>query len=115
MGYVAHNAIVVTSWDLKALTAAYDQAAEMGLISTDVEASPINSYWTFLVVPDGSKEGWNDSELGDHRRLLFKDWLRSQRYEDGSSALEWAEVRYGSDDRDAEVVDHQWKDRLHAS
>jgi hypothetical protein len=68
--------------------------------------SRVNGYTSFLVSPDGSKEGWAESEEGDNRRATFIEWLRSKRYEDGSSPYSWAEVLYGDDDQQAAIVAH---------
>lgn len=60
---------------------------------------------SFLVAPDGSKEGWDESELGNERRRVFKNYLRKQVYEDGSSWLRWCEVQYGDDENDDRMID----------
>lgn len=107
MGHVAHNAIIVTSWGDRT-QAALDKARSFGLATSELIPGVANSYESFLVAPDGSKEGWPESEDGDRRREWFKSWLRDQRDEEGSSHLEWVEVRYGADEDDAKVVDHEW-------
>jgi len=108
MGYIKHNAMVVTSWDEKRLTKAHKKAQSMGLAVSATVESKINGYGSFIVVPDGSKEGWADSDAGDGLRAVFRRWLREQCHDDGSSSLEWCEVEYGSDDRSATVVASQW-------
>ncbi len=35
---------------------------------SELSSSALNSYWSFAVFPDGSKEGWSDSDKGDERR-----------------------------------------------
>jgi hypothetical protein len=100
MGYIRHNAIVVTCWDKTRIAAAHGAAERClpGLVSSIVD-SHINGYHSFLVAPDGSKEGWSDSDKGDAARAEFISWLESQRYEDNSTPFEWVEIAYGSDDR----------------
>jgi hypothetical protein len=108
MGYIKHNTMVVTSWDEKLLTEAHEKAQSMGLAVSAPVASKVNRYGSFIVAPDGSKEGWADSEAGDGLRAAFRRWLREQCLEDGSSSLEWCEVEYGSDPGSATVVASQW-------
>lgn len=115
MGHVCHNAIVVTSFQDETIKAARAKAVELGCPATEIVRSNVNAYYTFLIAPDGSKEGWADSEEGDRRRSEFRDWTRSVRYEDDSSPLEWVEVSYGSDEWGCDipmaVVAHEWSDR----
>lgn len=108
MGYMRHNAIVVTSWKAEAIEAAACRARNLGLTVIVQNEEAINGYRTLLVCPDGSKEGWNESDQGDKQRSDFRDWMNTQRYEDGSSNLEWVEISYGSDDRTAKVEATAW-------
>jgi len=108
VGYIRHNAIVVTSWDEALIEAAACRARNIGLTVLGPSAEATNGYRTMLVCPDGSKEGWEESDQGDHERESFRDWMNEQRYEDGSTSLHWAEIAYGSDDADATVEAHAW-------
>jgi hypothetical protein len=108
MGYVAHNAIVVTSLLSEPLRRAHTAAKMFGLTCSEIVSSPVNGVTTFLVAPDGSKEGWSESVEGDSNRAALVAWLRRQRYSDGSGPYEWFEARYGSDDRRASMVSHEW-------
>lgn len=56
----------------------------------------MNSGFTYAWLPDGSKEGWDHSILGDSYRARFLDLFRF-KYDDGSSPFEIAAVRFGSD------------------
>lgn len=108
MGYMRHHAILVTSWDASRIETAHEKAREIfseAMVGPLME-SPINGYVTFLVIPDGSKEGWEHSEQGDTQRAEFVSWLNRQRYEDQSSWLKWAEVQYGDDEGEALIVHH---------
>lgn len=84
---------------------------------TDPVASTVNAYWSILIGPDGSKDGWDADEWGDTKRSAFKAWLRSHGdADDGSSALEWVEIEYGSDnwgvgEPGARVADSEWADK----
>lgn len=108
MGYMRHNAIVVTSWKGQAITEASALARRFGLQVIGPSDEVVNGYRTLLVCPDGSKEGWIESNAGDDARKHFKKWLDEQRFEDGSTSLEWAEIAYGSDDKNAEIIAHAW-------
>ena len=118
MGYMRHHMIVVTSCDDLQIQEAHAKALEifswanMGLVNqgivgvTPIFTSPVNHYYTFFVPPDGSKEGWSDSEDGDTGRALFIEWLNAQRHEDSSTCLKWAEVQYGDEEQDNRVLRH---------
>lgn len=108
MGYIVHNTIVITSRDHKAISDAAQKAKELGLEVLGPSPEAKNHYQTILICPDGSKEGWPDSQQFDEKRKACRDYLDDQRYEDNSSSLEWAEIAYGSDDRSVTVVDHAW-------
>lgn len=84
--------------------------AEATLVSPIID-SMVNSVRTFFVAPDGSKEGWSTSDTGDACREEFIKWLRKQRYDDGSSPLQWVEVQYGDEaHRTARALRSQDKD-----
>jgi hypothetical protein len=106
MGYMRHHAIVVTSWKDDVLEAAHVRALEIFKHVAPVTPAVINGYRTFLVAPDGSKEGWDESDAGDIARGQFIDWLNAQRYGDGSSYLQWVEVQFGDDNRETRIVHH---------
>jgi len=55
----------------------------------------VNGYHTFILVPDGSKEGWSESDEGDRFRFEFIKFLDSFVYADGSSNVSWVEVGFG--------------------
>jgi hypothetical protein len=102
MGVIRHHTIIVTSWDDerlgKCLSEAHEKARE---IFGDAHVSSvlygINGYGSFFIPPDGSKEGWIPSDKGDEHRAQFVSWMKQQRYEDGSSRLQWVEVSFGGD------------------
>lgn len=98
MGYMRHHAIVVTSWKTELLQAAHAKATELGCTVTNVTDEVVNGYQSFLVAPDGSKEGWGGSDLGDKQRAELVEWLDQQRYDDGSTSLKWALVQFGDED-----------------
>ncbi len=108
MRWIRHHAIIVTATDCPELKAAHQKAVEIfgKDFVTSLIAGYVNSYESFLIPPDGSKEGWVDSEVGDARRSGFIKWLQSDEacFEDGSSMLSWVEVQYGDDGNETEIV-----------
>jgi alpha-glucuronidase len=108
MGYIKHDAIIVTSWDEKLIDKAHEFAKNTGNNVTNIVGPLSNGYCTFTIVPDGSKEGWAHSHEGDAAREKFLTWANEQRYEDNSSSLEWVHISYGSDDAKVTVVNNTW-------
>lgn len=111
MGYERDNAFIVSGrfgdWIDKAHAEAeriFNQEEEAFGDPWDVVSpiltSPVNGVRSFFVAPDGSKEGWDTSDIGDARRAEFVRWLEAQRYEDCSSPLNWVEVQYGDDEHE---------------
>lgn len=108
MGYVRHDSIIVTTWNPEGIERALAIARQAGLNVLGPSRPTINGYQTLCVVPDGSKEGWIDSDVGDSRRRDFLAWLEGQGYDDGSSCFEWCAVSYGSDDACANITASAW-------
>jgi hypothetical protein len=79
---------------------AWQQAEALHLDPLPICDSKINGYRTFMVPPDGSKEGWRESEDSDNRRDTFLEWL--EEHQDGW--LSWAEVQYGDEAGDQRVL-----------
>lgn len=105
MGYMRHHAIAITSWSEERIKAARSKAEELlpGLVSPIIEGR-INSYYSFFVAPDGSKEGWDESDAGDAARTELKEFLLSYLC-DGGSYVDWAELQYGDDERETKITD----------
>lgn len=104
MGYMRHHAIVVTSWKGELLKRAHKTAVELGMSVSGITDEVTNGYCSFLVAPDGSKEGWTTSDNGDAQRAQLLDWLDAQRYDDDSTPLEWVVVQFGDDDLNTRIV-----------
>lgn len=60
--------------------------------------NPLDSGYTAFWMPDGSSEGWEDSDDADTWRRKFMD-LFSFAYDDGSSPFDVIWVRFGPDMR----------------
>lgn len=114
MSYMKHNAMVVTNWDENRLRVAHDKAKEIfrnifkdDLLIKDATTciSPIvgclaNAQVSFMIAPDGSKEGWDTSDKADEARKEFQDWIIESH-----NLCDYIEVRWGGDThRDAEIT-----------
>lgn len=91
MGYYEHHAIIVTYFDPDLMKQLHQKAIDLGLNVSGLVDSHFNGYSTFLVAPDGSKEGWPESKGGDERREQFKKILR------GTDMWGWVEVAWNED------------------
>lgn len=120
MGYIRHHAIVVTGrheWTIDASLPDIHEARAAAIdagcaVVTDVAGPGVNGYSSFLVGPDGSKEGWDSSDAGDQARDRLIAWLR-KRGEGGYYS--WAEVVLGDDDQEALIERHAWEEVADAS
>lgn len=108
MGYMRHNAIIVTAagYALEGRHDAPDVDAFRQSLPEQWQRlvigpvkSVINDYQSFAFLPDGSNEGWDDSDLGDEYRQRFID-LFSFAYEDGSTPFNVlvVDARFGGDE-----------------
>jgi hypothetical protein len=103
MGFIRHHAILVTGWEN--LDIAREIAIEFGNNVSDIVAGPANGYFTFMIAPDGSKEGWETSRDGDDARERFIRWLNGRTDDE----FEWVELYYGHDDGAAKITNHAWE------
>ncbi len=112
MGFFAHDAVLVhilgytTSTqpnsdypkvrfpDLDAFRATLP--AEFARLVIGPVPTVVNGDFTAVFLPDGSKEGRPESDLGDEYRLRFVALFG--RYEDGSTPFDVAVVRFGGDE-----------------
>ncbi len=103
MGYIRHDAIIVTAWDSERIAKAAAKADELGLRRTEIVDSKTNGYASMMIVPDGSKEGWADSDEGEIARAAWIKWAR----ESDDMWMDWALVNYGGDEPEyTRVIDH---------
>lgn len=96
MGTMNHNAIIASTWSKE--RADNFQAWINKHLNPDLvlrSLPQVNDYQTFVFVPDGSKEGWEDSDTADGLRDLLVERLAQDDYEDGSSPWDWVEVGFG--------------------
>lgn len=109
VGSALHHALIVTASDEATIRAAHDHARtllDLRVVSvnsaadmlTPVLHTYLNGYCSFALLPDGSQEGYEDSDEGDRVRDELVMWLEAQRDEESSSRFDWVEVAYGSED-----------------
>ncbi|WP_182006293.1 hypothetical protein [Priestia aryabhattai] len=102
MGYMRHNAIVVTGDGYEGaqikLNKVYEQAKEIfgDLVSNMIDGKT-NGIRSFFIAPDGSKEGWDVSDLYNSKREALATIIDSMSYEDGSNPIQFVDVGYDED------------------
>ena len=94
MGIIQHHAILATTWNAAAAGHALNWC-EKNHVHAVKGFSEHNNYVSLFVPPDGSHEGWSESEVGDSKRSAFIFHLQTYNYKDGSSPWTWVEVSYG--------------------
>jgi hypothetical protein len=114
MGYIKHNAIIVTGWQEDKVLEARNKAIEIfeeyfgeepelkpygSRLIGEIIPSLTNGQSSFFIAPDGSKEGWETSQNGDMAREKFCEWLYSEQ----DNYCDYIEVRFGGDD-DHEMI-----------
>ncbi len=93
MGWHQHHCIVLTSSE-EDIELARDKALELfesNLVS-DILNSKSNGYYTLVITPDGSKEGWEKSNDNDLKRTEFVAWLKREMKQ-----TDFVEVQFGGD------------------
>jgi hypothetical protein len=101
MGYISHHAMIVTGFNKNSLKLAHKEAElrftrEGGFcFVSPIITSPINGYLSFFIAPDGSKEGWEDSDYYDKARREYGEWLLHQVCQ--GNYYQWVIVQYGDD------------------
>ena len=105
MGYMRDNAIIVTGYYGEYIDNAHKRAKKIfGEQVSEITPEATNGARSFFVAPDGSKEGWKESNIGDENREAFVKYLENRRYSDGSSPLNLVEVQYGDDELETKII-----------
>ncbi len=113
MGYMKHHAIVVTHWETGKVKEAHEKATEIfksrfkkvfgisdGDLVSPIISGVVNSQDSFFIAPDGSKEGWEDSNAGNDARKEFLDWLQNSK----DNYCDYVEIEFGGDSNMDEVI-----------
>ena len=98
MGVENNNVVIATTWNKKEverIKSWIDDLNDFGKGLFLFGDKKINGIITVVMVPDGSKEGWIESDEGDKLRAIFITELEKGNYEDGSSPWDYIEVGYG--------------------
>lgn len=121
MGYIKHHTIVVTAWSEEKIKDVHSKAKEIfkeefakevafnhdgSLLVSPLIQGMTNGQLSFFVAPDGSKEGWQTSDLGNAARERLVNYIISVGYDDGSNSVSFVEVFFGEDNGYCEVVNH---------
>lgn len=82
MGHMRHDAIIVT--DCGNMEEVHEQAKKLFGHLVSEKICSMNCTESFFIAPDGSKEGWKDSNDMDIAREKFSTWLKDhyQSYAD---------------------------------
>ena len=106
MGYIQDQAIVVSGW--KGMKEVHSECVEIankhgfdGIVSPLCKPQ-VNGTTTFLIAPDGSKEGWADSDRGDAMRDEIKAFLVG--LPERLTWAHWVEVVVGGDSEFAPYI-----------
>lgn len=102
MGTIIHDAIIATVYvnldgTLAPAIAEFREAmpAEWRHLLVGPVQSVVNGHPTYMFAPDGSKESWEDSDVGDHLREAFLTVLREPR----DAYVDVVVLRFGGDMR----------------
>jgi hypothetical protein len=116
MGYIRHQGIIITGSDASDIGGKHDtalareKALALGLPCSDIVRGTTNGYTSFLIAPDGSKEGWQTSNEQEAKRKEWIAWARSC-----GLFFDWVCVNFGGDDYDhAFLDDHNGKSQQSA-
>lgn len=101
MGYMRHHAIIITGASRKnGIEELHALAVDIfGAQVSNITSSPLNNYVSFLIAPDGSKEGWEDSDKGDEQRKCFIVSLQQDN-------VTFVQVMYGDDSGHCKIINH---------
>ncbi|WP_409175533.1 hypothetical protein [Brevibacillus fortis] len=105
MGYIKHNAIVVTGAPhaMSQLEMVHNKAQELfGSLVSPIIESHWNGFHSFFVAPDGSKEGWKESDDADLHRRKLAAFIDSMKHGDGSASIHYVDVSY-DEEHDVEI------------
>jgi len=102
MGFHAHKTLIVTSYNAGLILTAHDKACALFSARgvSNLSDALVNGFSSFAVWPDGSKEGWSESDDVDELMRTYILWLEDQQFSDGGNALDWGLCQFATDDRD---------------
>lgn len=107
MGYIRNETMIVSGSNSEKVTRAHSAAIsifnekKMGTLVSGMQQHITNGGAAFFISPDGSKEGWEDSNTAAEARKEFILFLRETK----DLWLDWALVELGGDDGKFSIVD----------
>ncbi|MBY0424381.1 MAG: hypothetical protein K2Q22_01990 [Cytophagales bacterium] len=116
MQNIKHHAIIVTSNDRERIELVRKKAIELYTLTMEANNGKslvgpltiglINNFYTFLIAPDGSKEGYDTSDDGDIVREKICTYIDSLKDINNYNPISYIEVYFGTDHGTAAVVRH---------
>jgi len=101
MGYMLHHTIVVLTGNRATVVGLHKIATNLGLCPSYIHESMVNEYYSFFIPPDGSKEGWPESNAMDKAREEFIREIKSLGWQ-----ASWFHAEFAGDDRQYNILDH---------
>jgi len=95
MGTINHDVVIATtcfSEEIERVTKWLFNQDEITKDMFTISTPKTNGYVTVFCGPDGSKEGWEESDTGDKIRHAFLEFIHAH---DTSSLWRWVTVSYG--------------------
>jgi len=115
MRNIQHHVLIITCNDRNTLELIRQKAAELfktymeassgSKLLTEIKESLINNYFTFFIIPDGSKEGYDASDDGDIIRQKLIEHLKTV-IAATEFHLSYAELAFGGDDGKAAIINY---------
>lgn len=110
MGTIKHHSIIVTGFDKIQINIVRTKAIELFTIENyDISDHSnlvsnilfgMNGYMSFFIAPDGSKEGWSDSDFCDNVRAEFIKWMDDNQKD---ICCDYIEIKFGGDDNYSKI------------
>lgn len=102
MGYFRRHTIVVSDSIKSNIELAHVKALDYfsNRMVSNILNAPINEFYSFFIGPDGSKEGWDESNNYDELRDEYINWLKSN-----NMCMDWVYLQYGDDDGYTTLLD----------
>lgn len=101
MGYIKHEAVIVTA-DHKKIEEYYEKAKSLGCLTSEIVKGAANGTSSFFVAPDGSKEGWDTSSEHQLKRDELVAYLKSKDW-----GVDFVQITFGGDDRNTPcIIEH---------
>lgn len=97
MGVINHNVVIGTTWSEEEFNYVGEWVGNLKPELSALFVTNKNKFGdiTIIMTPDGSKDGWEDSNECDKLREEFINLLDSRACEDDSNAWKYVEVSFG--------------------